>query len=356
MHNVLQLSSVLPGLRSIYLAAFIVSAAACGASPLDPVADPEAPTAGSPPGISSDSGSPDSVPVGTPTTTPADSAAPATPLGPTGAPVPSAQQGIPFGFFMGDYYQLGPTWTATLRGASVGAVVKYLQIARERGSRVFIQFAGGRDKYLDEQGNFSLVKWKDRVAPYKSVDLSSYIADGTLAAHYLIDEPEDPSRWNGKPIAYSELEEVARYSKDVFPGLTTIVRVVPTWLQGASFRWVNLDAAWAQYTASKGDVTVYRDTQAAAAKAQGLGLMFSLNVLDGGDGSSGRQGTTSGRHNMSALELATYGKALIEASHGCGLFMWREDAGFLTAPGIRSAMEVLSAQAKARPATSCNQS
>jgi hypothetical protein len=353
MHNVFQLGSVLPGLRAIFLAAFIVGTAACGAGPLDPVADPEAPAAGSPPGISSDSGSPDSVPADSPPVTPADSTAP---VGPAAAPVPSAQQGIPFGFFMGDYYQLGSTWTATLRGASVGAVVKYLQIARERGSRVFIQFAGGRDKYLDAQGNFSITKWKDRVAPYKSVDLSSYITDGTLAAHYLIDEPEDASRWNGKPISYSDLEEVARYSKEVFPGLTTIVRVIPTWLEGASFRWVNLDAAWAQYTASKGDVTAFRDTQAAAAKAQGLGLMFSLNVLDGGDGSSGRPGTTSGRHNMSALELATYGKALIEAPSGCGLLMWREDPGYLNAPGVRGAMEVLSAQAKARPATSCNQS
>lgn len=348
MHNVFQLSSVLPGLRAIFLAAFIVSAAACGAGPLDPVADPEAPAAGSPPGIASDSDAPDSVPSDTPTTTPADSTAP------VGPPVPSAQKGIPFGFFMGDYYQLGPTWTATLRGASVGAVVKYLQIARERGSRVFIQFAGGRDKYLDAQGNFSLAKWKDRVAPYKSVDLSSYIADGTLAGHYLVDEPEDASRWNGKPIAFTELEEVARYSKEVFPELTTIVRVVPTWLQGAPSRWVHLDAAWAQYRASKGDVKVYRDTQVAAAKSQGLGLMFSLNVLDGGDGSSGRGGTTSGRHNMSALELATYGKALLEAPYGCGLLMWREDPAYLAAPGIRAAMEVLSAQARARSPTSCN--
>ena len=345
MRNVFLLSSFLPGLRAVFLAAFIVGAAGCGAGPLDPVADPEAPAAGSPPGLA-----PDPVP-----TTPADSAAPPTPLGPAPAPAPSPLQGILFGFFMGDYFQLGPTWNATLRGASVGSVVKYLQIAKERGAHVLIQFGGGRDNYLDSQGNFSLAKWKDRVAPYKSVDLSSYITDGTLAAHYLIDEPEDPTRWNGKPIAYSELEEVARYSKEVFPGLTTIVRVVPTWLQGAAFRWVHLDAAWAQYTASKGDVTVYRDKQAAAAKDQGLGLMFSLNVLDGGDGSSGRQGTKSSSHNMSALELATYGKALIEAPHGCGLFMWREDAGFLGAPGIRAAMDVLSAQAKARPATSCNQ-
>src|SRR4026208_985325 len=78
---------------------------------------------------------------------------PPPPPGPPQPPPPSTQPGIPFGFFMGDYYQLGPTWTATLRGASVGAVVKYLQIARERGARVFIQFAGGRDKYLDAQGN-----------------------------------------------------------------------------------------------------------------------------------------------------------------------------------------------------------
>jgi len=348
MPNGLKLSGRLTDLRAIVLAAFVISAAACGGGALDPAADSEVP-AGSPPGVA-----PDSVPADSPATTP-PAAPPGTPAGGPPVPAPSAQQGIPFGFFSGDYYQLGPTWTATLRGASVGAVVKYLQIARERGARVFIQFSGGRDKYLDSQGNFSLAMWKERVAPYKSVDLSSYIADGTLAAHYLIDEPQDPTRWNGKPVAYSELEEAARYSKEVLPGLTTIVRVVPTWLQGAPLRWVHLDAAWAQYTASKGDVILYRDTQIAAAKDQGLGLMFSLNVLDGGDGSSGQRGTTSGKHNMTALELATYGKALIEAPYACGLLMWREDPAYLEAPGIRSAMEVLSAQAKSRPASSCNQ-
>ena len=350
MPNVLKLSGRLTDLRAIVLAAFVVTA--CGAGALDPVADADAP-GGSPSGAA-----PDSVPTGSPDSVPADSAVttpPAVPPAGPAAPAPSTQQGIPFGFFMGDYYQLGPTWTATLRGASVGAVVKYLQVARERGGQVFIQFAGGRDKYLDSQGNFSLAMWKERVAPYKSVDLSSYIADGTLVAHYLIDEPEDPTRWNGKPVAYSELEEAARYSKEVFPGLTTIVRVVPVWLKGAPFRWVNLDAAWAQYTASKGDVVQYRDIQIAAARDQGLGLMFSLNVLDGGDGSSGQLGTSSGRHNMSALELATYGKALIEAPYACGLLMWREDPAYVEAPGIRSAMEVLSTQARARPATSCDQ-
>ena len=348
MPNVFKLSSLFV-LRALALAAFVFGAGACSAGGLDPIAETEIPS-DVPGGTESDS-----VPTGSPETAAPDSLPTAAPPVAPPAPAPSTRSGIPFGFFMGDYYQLGPTWTATLRGASVGAVVKYLEIARERGARVFIQFAGGRDKYLDSEGNFSLAKWRERVAPYRSVDLSSYIADGTLAAHYLIDEPEDPTRWNGKPVAYSELEEAARYSKEVFPGLPTIVRVVPTWLQGAPFRWVYLDAAWAQYRASKGDVTVYRDTQVAAARDQGLGLMFSLNVLDGGDGSSGREGTSSGRHNMSALELATYGKALIEAQYACGLMMWREDADYLGVPGIRSAMEVLSAQAKARPATSCDQ-
>lgn len=349
MPNASRLSSCRFDCRALALAAVVFVAAACGAGGLDPIVDSEAPS-DAPVGTASDS-----TPAGSPDTAAPDSLPATPPPGAPQTPPPSTQTGIPFGFFMGDYYQLGPTWTATLRGASVGAVVKYLQIARERGARVFIQFAGGRDKYLDAQGNFSLAKWRERVAPYKSVDLSSYIADGTLVAHYLIDEPEDPTRWNGKPVAFSDLEEAARYSKEVFPGLATVARVVPTWLQGAPFRWVNLDAAWAQYTASKGDVTVYRDTQIAAAQAQGLGLMFSLNVLDGGDGSSGRGGTSSGRHNMSAVELATYGKALIEAPYACGLLMWREDAGYLGVPGVRGAMEALSAQAKARPATSCDQ-
>ncbi len=261
--------------------------------------------------------------------------------------------GIPFGLYSGEYGDLGNTWTATKRAASVSSIKRYLEIARQRHARVFIQFSGSRSNYRNSDGSFSLTKWKNRVAAYKAVNLDSYIKDGTLAGHYLIDEPNDGSNWDGDPISYSTIEAAAKYSKGIWPGLTTVVRVVPTWLRGASFSWQYLDAAWAQYSARKGDVADYRDTQVAAAKAEGLGLVFSMNVLDGGNGSSGWRGTKSGKYNMSPSELSRYGKTLIGASYACAFLMWRYSDTYLSRSGVMTSMRSLSSAAKDRSNTAC---
>ena len=70
--------------------------------------------------------------------------------------------------------------------------------------------------------------------------------DGTIIGHYLIDEPSRSSRWGGKPISQRTLEEMAGYSKQLWPGMSTLVRVVPSWLTSASVTYRHLDAGWAQ--------------------------------------------------------------------------------------------------------------
>ena len=294
--------------------------------------------------------------------TPSDDSSPASPGSSVSADNPATTpvlsttsfSGIPFGFFRGDYYDLGTLWTSTKRGASPNAIKKYLEIARQRHARVFIAFSGNSDDYRNSDGSFSLSKWEQQVAEYKDLDLSSYIADGTLTAHYLLDEPNDGSNWDGSPIPYSQIEAAAKYSKSIFPGLTTVIRVAPTWLKGASFQWTYLDAAWAQYSARKGDVSNYRDVEVAAAKSLGLGLVFGLNVLDGGNGTSGFHGNKSTSWAMSASELTRYGSTLIGSAYACGFLMWRYDDAYLGRSGIMNAMETLSNAAKNRTTTDCN--
>ena len=219
---------------------------------------------------------------------------------------------------------------------------------------MFVQFAGRRSHYQTSSGAFSLDKFKARLAAYKSVNLDSYINDGTLAGHQMIDEPSDKSNWGGKPIPYSQIEAAAKASKALWPRLPVLVRSVPSWLKGASFRWNYLDAAWAQYSARKGDVFRYRDAEVAAAKGEGLKLVWGLNVIDGGNGSSGRRGTSSGKYNMSAAELTKYGKALLYAPRTCGFLMWMYDGTYLGRSGVRDAMKTLSSVARSRTSQRCN--
>ena len=77
--------------------------------------------------------------------------------------------------------------------------------------------------------------------------------DGTVIAHYLIDEPYDPRNWAGQPIPGSTLEEMAQYSKQIWPNLTTIVRAEPYRIKwSGTYRY--LDAAWAQFYNPRGNL------------------------------------------------------------------------------------------------------
>ena len=328
------------GLRFVVLAFLALSAVACASDTLDPSTG-VAVAADTPEGLASDSLAPSSVAVQGPGLDSPDF-------------LTSTTSSTPFGFWRLEYSQLGSTYSSLHRGASPTTIRSQLEQARRKGARVFVQFAGRRTHYQNRDGSFSLDKFKQRLAAFKGLNLDSYIADGTLAGHQMIDEPSDKSNWGGRPMSYSQVEAAAKASKAIWPKLPTVVRTVPTWLKGASFHWTYLDAAWAQYSARKGDVYRYRDVEVSAAKGEGLGLVWGLNVIDGGDGSSGRRGTSSGKYNMSASELKKYGKALLYAPRTCGFLMWMYDGTYLGRSGVMDAMRSLSSTAKSRPAQRCN--
>ena len=261
------------------------------------------------------------------------------------------RRGTPFGFWRLDYTDLGSDWNSLHRGSSPKIIMRDLAIARKRGARVFVQFAGRTKHYQNRNGSFSIEKFKKLLRAYKGLKLDSYIADGTLAGHMMIDEPSDKSNWNGRPMSHKQVEEAAKASKAIWPKLPTLVRTVPSWLAGS--RWTYLDGAWAQYSARKGNVVKYRDAESRAAKKAGLKLVWGLNVIDGGNGSSKKRGTIRGKYNMSASELQKYGKSLLGASHTCGFLMWMYHPSYVRNSAVRRSLKQLSNYAKSRPAQTC---
>src|SRR5512134_3050219 len=113
------------------------------------------------------------------------------------------------------------------------------------------------------------------------------------------------SRWGGKVIPQATVEAAAAYSKQIWPTLPTIVNAP-------------------------------------------LGLFAGLNVLDGGDGSSGFHGNYPGKWAMSAAELRTYGTALLSQSYVCGFGMWECRSAYYDRADVKSAMADLSAKAQPR--------
>jgi hypothetical protein len=270
----------------------------------------------------------------------------------------SSRPGVVFGSvgLTNDY--LNNVHTGWLAGGALDPsnILSRLSGARAKGGRVVIKLSKGRDSYVKNgDGTFSLTKWKSLVSRFRNVNLGPYISDGTILGHYLIDEPHRASRWGGKIISQATLEAMAKYSKELWPQMTTMVRVVPSWLASGRVTYKYLDAGWLQYASGKGDAAKLVAAEVAAAKGKGLGLVVGLNVLDGGNGSSKIRGWTSGKWAMSASEIRNYGSAMLGPSYVCGHFMWTHDTEYYGRSDIKSAMADISAKARSHAKTSCRQ-
>src|SRR4051812_6945226 len=141
--------------------------------------------------------------------------------------------GIPFGTFAQPTEAFGSILNGAKMNIGADVMLRTLADIKARGGRVILAMAGDAKYYRDGQGHFSFSLWKERVNRFKGVNLSSFVADGTVIGSYLIDEPNDPTNWSGQTIPGSMLEEMAKYSKSIWPGMNTIVRTQAKYL--ASF-------------------------------------------------------------------------------------------------------------------------
>lgn len=195
-------------------------------------------------------------------------------------------------------------------------------------------------------GNFDLQKWKDQITAWQTACAANsahcvqpFIDDGTLVGHMLLD---DIFTFDGNDPSATELDEMARYSEEIFPGLMTFVRnKASTMPVPAGGQYVYLDACVNQYTNyqgySDGPIATYVAEQASAAEELGIGVINGLNIADGGDGSSGVTGWGRGKYAMSAEEITTYGEALLDRNIFPELklfLMWEYDGQELWSDGF----------------------
>jgi hypothetical protein len=248
--------------------------------------------------------------------------------------IPMGNTGQPNGAF-------GSIYNGALRNIYPQYLLSNLSAIKSRGGKIVLMMAGPDFLYKDADGHFSLSKWKARIDRFRTVNFSSYITDGTIIGHYMIDEPNDPTNWNGVPVPGSTVDAMAQYSKSIWPTMATIARVEPGYLERwAPYRY--LDAAWAQYVYRFGDVDKFIDTHVASAKRQGLGLVVGLNVLKGGPNKS----------RMSASQVRSWGSTLLSSTYPCAFINWKYDS-YLTTSSMKDAMNALRNKAESRSARSC---
>jgi hypothetical protein len=270
------------------------------------------------------------------------------------------QPGIVFGSYGMEVSQLGSVHTGALRGGGVTQdnIISLLSSIQAKGGRVMLKMCMGEDKYVkNPDGTFSLTKWKALVDRFRNVNLAPYISDGTLLGHFLIDEPHRTAKWGGKIISQATVEAMAAYSKQIWHTMPTFVRVVPSWLASAPISYQALDAGWLQYASGKGDAASMVASEANIARQKGLGLVIGLNILDGGNGSSGVRGWSRNKWAMSASEIRNYGTALLNNSYACGFFNWTYQffgPTYFARSDVKSAMTDISSKARAHARTSCS--
>jgi hypothetical protein len=271
----------------------------------------------------------------------------------TGATAP----GISFGAFDMSTGMLNTSgFTGVVKASGPTDIIGTLDAARKVGARVVVRMSGSNSYFQNSDGTLSLTKWKAQIARFKYVNLAPYIKDGTLMGHYLVDEPHDVNDWGGKPVPFATLEAMAKYSKELWPTLATMVRAYPDWLANASFHWYYLDAAWAQYSARKGEVTGWMSNQAYYAKNEGLALVVGLNLLNGGNSSSGIRGETSGSYAMSASQIKSWGSVLATHPLACAVLSWKYSSTYFSRSDVKAALTYVADKAKNRSTKSCTPS
>lgn len=262
---------------------------------------------------------------------------------------------------------MGDRWTGGQITLYPHNAIDVLNQIRDAGGSVAVTVTGsGKGDFQNADDTFNLEMWKASADRFADFDFSPWIDDGTIFALYLVDEPKSRGQWGGEIVHNEDLDEMARYAKQYWPSMPTTVRVQPTKLarhaggyeiELPEWQWRYLDAGWAQYSARKGPIDQYIIDEVASAEAQGLGLVFSLQTLTGGDGSSGLRGPGkySDKWSMSPAEIREYGSAIIAEPSACALLMWKYDNGFVyfERSDIRAATDDLGALAAARPGPSC---
>lgn len=273
-------------------------------------------------------------------------------------PFPGSSSGTPehVGIAFGPTHvpppKLGGPFTGTqITATDASCLLADLEKARRASARVFISFTGNAQHNRDENG-FSLEKWQRRVDRFRNVDLAPYLADGTILGHLLMDEPNDPHEWNGHTVSPADIEEMAKYSKTVWPTMTTYVRAFPDYLEGG--RFPHLDAIWFQYLDRWAPLDGFIAKHFKEAESLGLKVVTGLNAINGGSKSSGIPGRRQGKNAMSADELRSWGKVLLAQPSLCAFLVWEYDEEYLARPDIEAAMEDLAATARAYPTNNCS--
>jgi hypothetical protein len=287
--------------------------------------------------------------------------------------------GIPFGpFSLWGTSSTTPRMTAPF-GMSLNAdgpdgIATRISSARALGQKLVLSMTdGGHGRYLTDptqptyvcpnQGApgcvFDFAKWRARQDLFNTPSIRAAVAaglvDGTVLGANVMDEPQHTS-WNGS-VNKAMLDQMASYVKSIFPNIPVGVSARSDWRP--TERYKVIDFIVTQYAANFGSLTAWRDRALSFAAQDGVRVVFSMNILNGGAGfnetscpipQTGGPGLSPGRCRMSPTQVLEWGTTL--GSAASGMTMWDYDSSFMADPANLQAFKEVAAVLAKLPAKS----
>jgi len=294
-------------------------------------------------------------------------------------PLGSGLVGVPFGptqFFAYGGALPSTPFSMSLDGIVASNILTRIADARANNFRLLMNMTGGKhDDYMSTINGvyqFDMSKWKAKMQTFNTAAIrdavAKAVADGTILGNSVMDEPQvhglgDGNTWGPTgTMTKARVDSMCGYVKAIFPTLPVgVVHQHNVFEPTKSYRVCEflLD----QYSTNNGSVTDFRDAGLAYGARDGISIVFSINILNGGiqaarDGlwncpltTTGGRGTYDPNCRMTAQQVRDNG--LILGPVACAFLMWRYDGTFMSKPENQQAFQDVAARLATAPAKSC---
>jgi hypothetical protein len=239
-------------------------------------------------------------------------------------------------------------------------ILSRIAAARAQGLKLVLAMTGGGHERYTTDGRFDIEKWKHGNPLFPGSGMDGYdnpeikaaveqaVADGVILGNSVMDEP---SRWRSwgtkmnKPI----VDSMCAYTKRIFPTLPVGALAVHWWRPQERYGVCDFIISQFEYDVmSGGDFgsetpAAFRDEGLRIAATNGVSIVFSLNILDGGPSGAGCGNDCP----MSADQLRHAGLTL--GPEGSGLLLWRYDAETMGQQVYQSATEDIADELRSLP-------
>lgn len=272
---------------------------------------------------------------------------------PLGSGIPASFPYGPFDLFPSSSGPVVSGFVGTVSWTSPTNIITLLSSMRANRVSGFLKMTGNSHSTYITNSQFDIAKWKAATSAYNTSAIKAAIADavanGTLLGYSMMDEPNH-SDWGGV-VTKATLDEMAAFSKSLFPTLPTAAVVPYNWRSAE--RYKVMDAIISQTWKPTMTPAQYRDAAVAAAKLNGVSVALSINIMAAAqtDGCELRpNGTTC---LMTPDEIRNWAITLGSDPYVCSMFMWRYDTTLWSRPEYLAAFKDVSGALAARSARSC---